>query len=165
MLEQVLMHLNNWFLVPDGVHEDTYTVEDGGITLPFLSNGQYFRVIGSVFNDGLHQYPASDMTGETFDGVVWALAVPKQVVELADEIKAWNDKQGAPSPYTSESFGGYSYSKATNASGSPLGWQDVFKTQLNPYRKLRETSFVKGTQPRKPFYFPFNPDYPFGGEI
>ena len=56
MLEQVLMHLKNWFLVPGGIHEGTYTIEDGGITLPFLAKGQYFRICGSVFNDGLHQY-------------------------------------------------------------------------------------------------------------
>ena len=76
MLEQVLMHLKNWFLVPGGIHEGTYTIEDGGITLPFLENGQYFRICGSVFNDGLHQYPVSDLKAETFDGAVWALAVP-----------------------------------------------------------------------------------------
>lgn len=165
MLEQILMHLNNWFLVPDGVHEDTYTIEDGGIALPFLADGQYFRIVGSLFNDGLHKYPAGDLTGETFDGVIWALAVPKQVIALADEIQAWNDKQGAPSPFTSESFGGYSYSKATNASGAPLGWQDVFKAQLNSYRKMRETGFVQPTKPTKYFYRPFNPDYPFGGGL
>ena len=165
MLEQILMHLNNWFLVPNGVHEGTYTIEDGGIALPFLTNGQYFRVIGSIFNDGLHHYPETEMNEETFDGVIWALAVPKQVVALADEIQAWTDKQGSPSPYTSESFGGYSYSKATNTNGAPLGWQDVFKAQLNPYRKLRETGFVQPTKPARPFYFPFNPDYPFGGGI
>ena len=135
MLEQILMHLNNWFLVPGGVYEDTYTVEDGGIALPFLATGQYFRVIGSVFNDGLHQYPATDMAAETFDGVIWALAVPKQVITLADEIKAWNDNQGAPGPYTSESFGGYSYSKATNSKGMAVGWRDVFSAQLAPWKK------------------------------
>lgn len=163
MLEQILMHLNNWFLVPDGVREDTYTIEDGSIVLPFLIEGQYFRVIGSVFNDGLHQYPSLDMIDETFDGSVWALAIPKQVITLADEIQEWQEKQGTPSPYTSESFVGYSYSKATNANGVPLGWQDVFKSKLNPYRKLRETGYVQPKRSTKPFYRPFNPDYPFGG--
>ena len=75
MLEQVLQHLNNWFLVPDGIDTGEFIVQDGGITLPFLQTGQYFRVVGSVFNDGLHQYPAEDMTDETFDGAVWALAI------------------------------------------------------------------------------------------
>lgn len=48
MLEQVLQHLNNWFLVPDGIHSGEFTVQDGGITLPFLQTGQYFRDRKSV---------------------------------------------------------------------------------------------------------------------
>ena len=139
MLEQVLMHLKNWFLVPGGIHEGTYTIEDGGITLPFLANGQYFRICGSVFNDGLHQYPASDLKAETFDGTVWALAVPKAVIDLATEIESWQMKNGdaSVSPYQSESFGGYSYSKATDsASGGAVTWQSAFRSRLNAWRKL-----------------------------
>ena len=139
MLEQVLMHLKNWFLVPGGIHEGTYTIEDGGIALPFLANGQYFRIFGSVFNDGLHQYPASDLKAETFDGTVWALAVPQAVIELASEIEAWQKKNGdaSVSPYQSESFGGYSYSKATDsASGGAVTWQSAFKKQLSVWRKI-----------------------------
>lgn len=136
MLEQVLREVNNWFLVPGGIHAGKFTVQDGSITLPFLQTGQYFRVVGSVFNDGLHQYPAEDMTDETFDGAVWALAVPKAVIDLADEIAAWEAKNGAPGPYTSESFGGYSYSKAINSSGVAVGWQDVYKSRLNAWRRI-----------------------------
>ena len=139
MLEKVLMHLNNWFLVPGGIHEGTYTIEDGGIALPFLANGQYFRICGSVFNDGLHQYPASDLKAETFEGTVWALAVPQAVIELASEIEAWQKKNGdaSVSPYQSESFGGYSYSKATDsASGGAVTWQSAFRSRMNAWRKL-----------------------------
>ena len=139
MLEQVLMHLKNWFLVPGGIHEGTYTIEDGGIALPFLANGQYFRIFGSVFNDGLHQYPAGDLKTETFDGAVWALAVPQAVIELAAEIEAWEKKNGeaASGIYQSESFGGYSYSKATDsASGGAVTWQSAFRSRLNAWRKL-----------------------------
>ena len=139
MLEQVLMHLKNWFLVPGGIHEGTYTIEDGGIALPFLANGQYFRIFGSVFNDGLHQYPDSDLKAETFDGTVWALAVPQAVIELAAEIEAWETKNGeaSVSPYQSESFGGYSYSKATDsASGGAVTWQSAFRSRMNAWRKL-----------------------------
>ena len=144
MLEQVLTHLKNWFIVPGGVHSGTFTVEDGGISLPFLREGQYFRILGSVWNDGLYQYgPAMEaLTDETFDGAVWALAVPKAVVELAEEIEAWQEKYGAvmDSPYTSESFGGYSYTKASGAgdSAGSGGWQSAFRARLNPYRKLKE---------------------------
>ena len=142
MLEQVLTHLHNWFQVD--IRHGTYTIRDGGVTLPFLQDGQYFRIIGSLFNDGLHQYgPSMELLqDETFDGAVWALAVPKSVVELAGEIATWQEKYGAiiDSPYTSESFGGYSYSKASGAgdSAGSGGWQAAFRARLNPYRKLRE---------------------------
>ena len=139
MLEQVLMHLNNWFLVPCGIHEGTYTIEDGGIALPFLANGQYFRIFGSVFNDGPHQYPASDLKAETFEGTVWALAVPQAVIDLALEIEAWQKKNGeaAYGIYQSESFGGYSYTKITDSvSGGAVTWQSAFRSRLNAWRKL-----------------------------
>ena len=139
MLEQVLMHLKNWFLVPGGIHEGTYTIEDGGIALPFLANGQYFRICGSVFNDGLHQYPSGDLRNETFDGTVWALAIPRSVIDLAVEIETWETKNGdaSVSPYQSESFGGYSYSKATDSvSGGAVTWQTAFRSRLNAWRKL-----------------------------
>ena len=138
MLEQVLMHLKNWFLVPGGIHEGTYTIEDGGIALPFLANGQYFRICGSVFNDGLHQYPAGDLKTETFDGTVWALAIPQAVIELASEIEAWEKKNGeaASGIYQSESFGGYQYSKQTESDGGQLTVWSVFRKRLNQWRKL-----------------------------
>lgn len=132
MLETVLMYLNNWFAV--GRYDDTYTIEDGGITLPFLVNGQYFRIVGSLFNDGVYQYPA-ELTDETFDGSVWALAIPKALLSTVEEITAWTAKNGDSGPYTSESFGGYSYSKATNSKGMAVGWRDVFSAQLAPWEK------------------------------
>ncbi len=139
MLEQVLRHLNNWFLVE--IHEGTFTVENGSIALPFLRTNQYFRICGSVFNDGLHQYPSTDLSDETFTGTVWALAVPKAVVTLSEDIAAWQEKNGeaVASPYQSESFGGYSYTKrsAGNDSGTLNGWQDAFRGRLNDWRKLK----------------------------
>ena len=139
MLEQVLRHLNNWFLVE--IHEGTFTVENGSIALPFLLTHQYFRIVGSVLNDGLHQYPAVDLTDETFTGSVWALAVPKAVIDLSVEIEAWQEKNGeaVASPYQSESFGGYSYTKrsAGSDSGTLNGWQGAFRGRLNDWRKLK----------------------------
>ena len=139
MLEQVLMHIRNWFPVKGGIHSGTFTIKDGGITLPFLADGQYFRICGSVFNDGLHQYPEDDLVDETFNGTIWALAIPKAVIDLADEIQNWQEKNGeaSVSPYQSESFGGYSYSKATDsASGGAVTWQTAFRSRLNAWRKL-----------------------------
>ena len=140
MLEQVLRHLNNWFLVD--THEGTFTVENGSIALPFLQTNQYFRICGSVFNDGLHLYPAVDLTDEIFTGTVWALAIPKAVVTLSIDIAAWEEKNGEAvlSPYTSESFGGYSYTKASGGkadTSAVTGWQDAFNGRLNDWRKLK----------------------------
>ena len=139
MLEQVLMNIRNWFPVKGGIYSGTFTIKDGGITLPFLADGQYFRICGSVFNDGLHQYNVLDLTDETFTGTIWALSIPQPIIDLANEIQEWQDKNAdaLSSPYSSESFGGYSYSKATDAeTGGTITWQSVFKKQLNIWRKI-----------------------------
>lgn len=139
MLEEVLKHLNNWFLVPGGIHSDTYEIHGGSITLPFLQSGQYFRIFGSVFNDGLYQYPAFGLADEMFEGEIWALAVPCVVVNLSLEIESWETKNGdaALNPYASESFGGYSYSKDKDAqTGGAVTWQSAFRSRLNKWRKL-----------------------------
>jgi len=140
MLEQVLLHIHNWF--QREIVSGTYIIKDGGMALDFLHEGQYFRICGSVFNDGLYRY-GPDMPllkDETFTGTIWALAVPKAVEELAVEIAGWQEKYRniLDSPYTSESFGGYSYSKQSGAgdgTGSG-GWQGAFRARLNPWRKL-----------------------------
>ena len=151
MLENVLSHIKNWFLIPDGVHGGAYTIRNGTLNLPFLLNGQYYRICGSVFNDGLHKYgdAADILTDEKFTGTIWALAVPRAVVDLAEEIKVWERKNGEASrnPLTSESFGGYSYSKATDtATGGALTWQAAFRAELNPWRKINEYYPVRPSQ-------------------
>lgn len=140
MLEAVLRHIKNWFVVPNGIHHGAFVVEGGSIALPFLSEGQYYRVIGSLFNDGLHKYGDSkQMTNESFDGTIWALSIPAAVVEIADEVKAWEDKNGnhALSPFQSESFENYSYTKAADKNGGSVTWESAFKKRLDPWRKAR----------------------------
>lgn len=149
MLEDLCRELHNWF--EREVITGTFTVTDGVLTgdgvdlADHLQENQWFRVVGSVFNDGVYQYPASDLTDEAaFDGAIWAMAVPSPVIALAAEIQAWQEKYGAVdgpalSPYTSESFGGYSYTKSGgDASGSASGvtWRDVFRSRLNQWRKI-----------------------------
>ena len=116
----------------------TFTISDCSISpSDFLQDGQYYRIVGSVFNDGVHRHPAHDLTDETFDGAVWAMAVPPAVVDLATEIEEYNKSDvGKPSPYISENFGGYGYTKATDANGTPIGWQKAFASRLNKWRKL-----------------------------
>lgn len=154
MLTELCAYLRNYFLAdnqnPDKyIHHGTFTVSDGQMqALSFLVPGQYFRVIGSVFNDGVWQYRPSGttegMTDETFDGTIWAMSVPRTVLALSDEIDAWSvaNTDALSSPYQSESFGsgGYSYSKASGGSvgGSravAYGWQDQFALRLAQYKR------------------------------
>lgn len=146
MLEELLRHLRNWFVVPGGVHEGTFTIGNGGLDLPFLADGQYFRICGSLFNDGLHRYGESCLTAETFEGTVWALAIPSAVVIMAEEIQAWQDKHGEASsgPYASESFGGYSYTRATDPkTGGAVTWETAFRKRLDPWRRPRELGVAR----------------------
>ena len=138
MLTEICAEIRNYFEVPNGRHFGTFTISGGSIApLDFLQDGQYFRIVGSVFNDGVYQYPAASLTDEVFEGAVWVMAVPPTLIALAAEIKAYNDSDvGKASPFTSESFGGYSYTKATDANGAPIGWQKAFASRLNKWRKL-----------------------------
>lgn len=141
MLEKILIHIHNWFEVSSVFGE--WEVLDGALDLPFLQDGQYYRVTGSVFNDGLHKYPDADLTDETFRGCIYGLAIPKAVVDLAQEIEQWSidNAKALNSPYNSESFGGYSYSKDSGlqggGNGDPAsGWQRQFMGRFIPWRKL-----------------------------
>lgn len=143
MIEQICAYIHNYFVYSR--FSGVFTVENGSIEIPGLLPGQYFRICGSRLNDGVYQYPASGLNDETFDGIVWEMRVPKDVVELAAEIEAWNAKntEVLNSPLQSESFGGYSYSKASGGSSSSQGagsaaytWQNAFAHRLNQYRKL-----------------------------
>lgn len=132
MLERVLRYLRNWFVA--SVHTGDFSVENGSITLPFLREGQYYRIIGSTLNDGVHKYgDGQEMPNEVFCGEIWALAIPPSLLETVERIEAWEKKnlEAAHSPYQSESFGGYSYTKTANA-----GWEGTFRSELSVWRKL-----------------------------
>lgn len=111
----------------------------GGTFAPsdFIKDGQYFRIVGSTFNDGVYRCPATGLTDETFTGAVWAMSVPPDFIALSTEIEEYNNSDaGKASPFTSESFGGYAYTKATDSNGAPIGWQKAFANRLNLWRKI-----------------------------
>lgn len=148
MLSRLCAELKNYFLAhrESDIHGGAFTIASGSIeSLPFLLDGQYYRIVGSVFNDGVHKYgdESDTLKDETFNGAIWAMSVPPEIVELAAEIEAWNTANGATlnSPYQSESFGGYSYAIKSGGSSSGagdgvFGWQEQFADRLRPYRKL-----------------------------
>lgn len=142
MLGEVCQEISNWFdkkryfgefVISDGV------LQPGDFE---LLDGQYFRIVGSTFNDGVYRYPAEKLADETFSGAIWAMAVPPAVIALCGEIDAYVEKYADQinSPFQSESFGGYSYTKKSSSessrSDSPTTWQGVFASRLNRWRKI-----------------------------
>ena len=141
MLDKLLRELG-WYRRPnryvDRIEVRQFTIKDGSITpSDFLEEQDYFRIVGSKRNDGLYQHPSAELTDEEFNGAVWVMRLPPAVVTLAQEVEKYaTSDAGKPSAFTSESFGGYAYSKATNANGVPLSWKGVFEDDLRPWRMI-----------------------------
>jgi hypothetical protein len=67
------------------------------------------------------------------------MRIPKAVLDLNKDIDDWVTANAGAinSPYQSESFGGYSYTKASgNTSSGLIGWQSQFADRLNRWRKI-----------------------------
>lgn len=143
-IEAICAYCHNYFDRNEPKFFDTFTISGGelqGLTGK-LKNGQYIRIIGSTFNDGVYEYPVSELTDESFTGAVWGMAIPKEFIDLAEDIDAWQETNAdaVTSPYQSESFHGYSYSlKAgggTSAESDKTTWQGAFASQLARWRKI-----------------------------
>lgn len=147
VLEQVLNHIHNWF-VYDEIGVSHCAVEGGSLPASVsIPEGAWYRIQGSLLNDGLHQHPAADLMDETFDGTITVCAIPNALLSVVEEIEDWQlhyseaRRKALSSPYSSESFDGYSYtlkdfSGASSASGGLSGWQAAFASRLNPFRKI-----------------------------
>lgn len=147
MLTEICNYLRNWFC--DERHIGYVRISDGDIYCNDaklnIADGQYFRIVGSLLSDGVYKYGVDQLGDEGFQGAVWLMRVPSDVIALSEEIAAWVEKYGnldseAMSPYSSESFGGYSYSKSVgvseDGSSDASSWQSVFKARLARYRRL-----------------------------
>ena len=135
-LAELCAEVRNYFETDKRFGEFTIS---GGTFAPsdFIQDGQYFRIVGSTFNDGVYRYPATGLTDETFTGAVWAMSLPPAFIVLSAEIEEYHKSDaGKASPFTSESFGGYAYTKATDSNGAPIGWQKAFASRINQWRKL-----------------------------
>ena len=157
MIEQICAFIHNYFTQDEynrywHCEEGDFTITGGSITLPFLVNGQYFRIVGSRLNDGVYQYPVTTPAGatpilqdETFTGKIYEMRPPRAFLALVDEIKDWQTKYGDEmnSPYQSENvIGVYSYQlKGTGTSSggggeSQADWQSIYSGRLNEWRKI-----------------------------
>lgn len=143
-LTEVCANIKNYFV--KDIRPGAYTITPGAAPTELLA-GQYFRIVGSVLNDGVWQNTSEDLAqlrAETFTGEIWSMSVPRDFEDLCNDIEAWRKKNEAAdsanmSPFTSESFGGYSYSKGgsgSNGGGSAVTWQNQFRSRLNTYRRI-----------------------------
>lgn len=143
MLTEIMRYINNYF--EDGYIDGTFTIAEDGTLSPAdgIKNGQYICITGSTFHNGVFRVlggvieNAFEMQPETFTGRVWTLHPPGSFLHMCTMIEAFqkaNEKTNGP--YTSESFGGYSYTKATNGNGGLATWQDAFGAQLNNWRHM-----------------------------
>ena len=146
MLTELFQYLRNWFEKTKyfgnfSIDNHIVTFSDGS-SLPLIE-GQYFRIIGSLLNDGVYKYGDrnTDLHDETFEGSVWSMAVPPALISLISDINAWTvaNADAINSPYQSESFGGYSYTRASGNSSSgndSISWMSQFAARLAPWRKI-----------------------------
>ena len=118
MLTQICQYLRNWFVREKWL--GNYIVVNGELTyadgsaLPLIP-GQYYRIVGSLLNDGAHK--AGDVTDTLadepeFSGAVWSMGVPPDFLALVHDIGSWiaANADAITSPLESESVGGYSRS-------------------------------------------------------
>ena len=138
MLDELCAEIKNYFDKGQKKLFGKIEIVDGVITndefTSTILTGQYFRIVNSALNDGIYCYNNElVLNDETFDGAIWFMAVPKAVIDLSRDIDKWvSEYSNANSPFQSESFGGYSYTK-----GNASTWQEAFKTRLNAYRRIR----------------------------
>lgn len=150
MLTEICANIKNYFTYEKDKHIGDFAIVNGQITPSFDIPTDYIRIVGSHLNDGVHKRGENgfELADEAeFHGAVWVMSPPKAFLDLAAEIADWQDKNGgvnsqAMSPFNSESFGGYSYSKSGGnaAGGSSSGgasWQNAYATRLNAYRRIR----------------------------
>lgn len=152
MLTEICAEIKNYFTYCDDRHNGDFAIVDGQIVPSIDIQTDYIRIIGSRFNNGVHKRGENgfDLVDEgNFHGSIWIMSPPNDFLALVGEIETWQEMNGkadsqAMSPYQSESFGGYSYSKSSgrsseSGSGSSVPtWQSQYASRLNLYRRIRE---------------------------
>lgn len=141
-LDDYCADLKNYFIsdFSKDIHLGEYTIDNYTIELDFLVNGQYFRIVGSKFNDGVYKYDNElTLVDETFQGAIWAMSVPPAFLEAVKEAEEYLTVHPIGLEYQSESFGGYSYTRASGGNHSGGFWYlpATISQKLNRYRRLR----------------------------
>lgn len=148
MLSEICAEIKNYFTKDCDRFIGDFSINDGQIAPSIDFKTDYFRIVGSRLNDGVHkvsELESKPLEDEDFHGAIWIMSPPKDFIALVAEIETWQTKNGgvdsaAMSPFQSESFGGYSYSKGNAANGATASatWQQAYYARLKRWRRLRE---------------------------
>lgn len=141
MLTEICAYLKNYFDYER--HIGQIKITGGVITCngERIETGQHFALFRDRFVLGVYKN-TDPLEDKTFDGAVWLMDVPPGIIKADAWAEEWNTANGtaaANGPFQSESFGGYSYTRAAgNGSiGSSVFDQSQFKAMLAPYKKIR----------------------------
>lgn len=141
MVGKLCAELNNYFCKAEDKHNGRFTIKSGAISpVDFLQEGQYYRIIGSVLNDGIYQHPEDKLRDEVFNGSVWAMKIDREFLALAEEMKTLSeqiDKVALESSVVgSETYpNGYSYSVISSL---PVALQHQYKAIELKKRRWRK---------------------------
>ena len=144
-LTELCGYLKNYFEQKKYIGD--VTIADGRVSFDGdseLLDGQYIRIVGSVFNDGVYQWKTDtaipNLVDEAFNGGVWALAIPKELISVLAEITAWEAKYAGAcaSPMYSEtiSSNSYTYTKGNPESTKQNTAFNTFASKLNRWKKI-----------------------------
>lgn len=145
MLTRVCRYLKNWFVKES--YPGNITVSDGKVYCNGseieMSEGQHFALVRTRYVYGAYSY-GDEIEDSEFEGAVWIMDVPQDVLDVVARMTEWETANGgvdsaAMSPYQSESFGGYSYSKASGSNGkvgSSVFDNAEFASVLRPFKKI-----------------------------
>lgn len=147
MLTQICRNLNNVFNIDSGdfgTYEIKATILNGSHAKYLL--GSYIAIElrggssnnGSILNSGIYKITDDLITlentmDEIWDGYIYQLAIPKGLIDLAEEIKI-NMKNTKQNNKKSENFGIYSYQKVTDKNGMVASWLQVYGNRLDEFR-------------------------------
>ena len=139
-LIDILEEINNFFVITTEKKSLTFTANTiiGDFAETYVV-GQYIRILNTILNNDVYKITNVEngviTVDETFEietvenGVIQGLAIPNNLLTLADEMMEY----GHTANIESEKVSRYSVTYGEDG-GS---WQKVYKYSLDRYRKLR----------------------------
>ena len=85
-MEEIFAYCCNYFEYTRAFK--TFKIENGSIDFS-IPTGTYYRIVGSLHNDGVYIRGQEQLTDEEFYGGVWLMAVPNDFINLMADIAAW----------------------------------------------------------------------------